>query len=61
MGDGVMSLSYESLSLTVNLTIFYGIAILLSLLGLARSILQAIEYMGKKAEKEAFVQPIQKI
>ena len=61
MGDGVMSLSYESLSLTINLTILYGIAVLLSLLGLARSILQAIEYMGKKAEKEALVQPIQKI
>ena len=61
MGDGVMSLSYESLSLTVNLTIFYGIAILLSLLGLARSILQAIEYMGKKAEKEVIIQSVQKI
>lgn len=61
MGDGSISLSYESLSLTINLTIFYGIAVLLSLLGLARSILQAVEYMGKKAEKEAMVQPIQKI
>jgi hypothetical protein len=61
MGDGVMSLSYESLSLTVNLTIFYGIAVLLSLLGLARSILQAIDYMSKKAEKEVIIQPIQKI
>jgi hypothetical protein len=59
MGDGVMSLSYESLSLTVNLTIFYGIAVLLSLLGLARSILQAIEYMNKKAEKEVSFQSIQ--
>jgi hypothetical protein len=59
MGDGVMSLSYESLSLTVNLTVFYGIAVLLSLLGLARSILQAIEYMNKKAEKEVSFQSIQ--
>jgi hypothetical protein len=61
MGDGVMSLSMENLSLNVNLTIFYGIAVLLSLLGLARSILQAIEFMGKKAEKEIVFQPIQKI
>lgn len=61
MGDGVMSLSYDNLSLTVNLTIFYGIAVLLSLLGLARSILQAVEYMGKKAENEINFQPIQKI
>ena len=61
MGNGVMSLSYDNLSLTVNLTIFYGIAVLLSLLGLARSILQAIDYMGKKAENEISFQPIQKI
>ena len=56
MGDGFMSLSYESISLTVNLTIFYSIAVLLSLLGLARSILQAVDYMGKKAEREASFQ-----
>ena len=61
MGDGVMSLSYESLSLTVNLTIFYTIAVLLSLLGLARSILQAIEFMGRKAEKEVVFKGMQKI
>ena len=61
MGDGVMSLSYDNFSLTVNLTIFYGIAVLLSLLGLARSILQAIDYMGKKVEKEIIFQPIQKV
>jgi len=58
MGDGVMSLSYDSLSLTVNLTIFYGLAVLLSLLELARSILQVIDYMGKKVEKEIIFQPI---
>ena len=60
MGDGFMSLSYESISLTVNLTIFYSIAVLLSLLGLARSILQAIDYMGKKAEREASFQTVLK-
>lgn len=60
MGDGLMSLSYESISLTVNLTIFYSIAVLLSLLGLARSILQAIDYMNKKAEKEESLQAVLK-
>ena len=60
MGDGFMSLSYESISLTVNLTIFYSIAVLLSLLGLARSILQAVDYMGKKAEREASFQAVLK-
>jgi len=60
MSEGVMSLSYENLILTVNLTIFYGIALSLSLLGFARSILQAIEYKSRKAEKEISFQSIQK-
>jgi len=60
MGDGLMSLSYESISLTVNLTIFYSIAVLLSLLGLARSVLRAVDYMGKKAEREASLQAVLK-
>ncbi|MGW8289455.1 MAG: hypothetical protein ACWGNP_04200, partial [Candidatus Bathyarchaeia archaeon] len=33
MGDGVFCTSYESFSLTVNLTLFYTIAVTLSLLG----------------------------
>ena len=59
MSDGIMSLSYENLMLTVNLTIFYGIAVTLSLLGFARSILQAIEFMSRKTEKEIGFQSIQ--
>lgn len=50
MGDGVFSTSYESFSLTVNLTMFYAIAATLSLLGLARTILQAINFMHERAE-----------
>jgi hypothetical protein len=50
MGDGVFSTSYESFSLTVNLTMFYTIAVTLSLLGFARTILQAINFMHERAE-----------
>ena len=50
MGDGVINASYENFSLTVNLTVFYTVAVLLSLLGFARSILQAISFMHERAE-----------
>jgi uncharacterized ion transporter superfamily protein YfcC len=50
LGDGVLNVSYESFSLTVNLTAFYAIAALLGLLGLARSVLQAINFMSERAE-----------
>lgn len=57
MGDGVFSTSYEGFSLTVNLTLFYTIAATLSLLGLARTILQAINFMHRKAEADSNLQP----
>jgi uncharacterized ion transporter superfamily protein YfcC len=50
MGDGVLNFKYESFSLTVNLTSFYAIAALLGLLGLARSVMQAINFMSERAE-----------
>jgi len=56
MGDGVFNTSYESFSLTVNLTLFYTVAVLLSLLGFARTILQAINFMHERAEAESGLQ-----
>lgn len=56
MGDGVFSTTYESFSLTVNLTMFYAIATTLSLLGLARAILQAINFMHERAEAASNMQ-----
>jgi len=56
MGDGVFRTSYENFSLTVNLTLFYTIAATLSLLGLARTILQAINFMHEKAEASSNLQ-----
>lgn len=57
MGDGVFSTSYENFSLTVNLTLFYTIAVTLSLLGFARTILQAINFMHEKTEASSNLQP----
>jgi len=50
MGNGVFSATYETFSLTVNLTLFYAIAVTLSLVGFARTLLQAINFMHEKAE-----------
>jgi hypothetical protein len=50
MGNGVFSTTYENFSLSINLTMFYTIAVTLSLLGLARCILQAINFMHEKTE-----------
>lgn len=60
MGDGLISTSYENFSLTVNLTLFYTIAVTLSLLGFASSILQAINFMSERAEETSGLQPPQK-
>jgi hypothetical protein len=57
MGDGVLGMSYENFSLTVNLTVFYSIMMLLSLLTLAKTILQAINFMHEKAEASSGLQP----
>ncbi len=59
MGDGVISTSYENFSLTVNLALFYMIAITLSLLGFASSFLQAINFMCERAEATSGLQPTQ--
>ncbi len=60
MGNGVFSASYESFSLTLNLTMFYAIAVTLSVLGFAKAILQAINFLSKRAEETSGLQPPQK-
>lgn len=47
---GILNLEYRGVTLTVDLRLLLMAAILLSLLGLAKSMLQAIKYMGEKAE-----------
>ena len=53
LGDGVFNVAYEGFSVTVNLTAFFLIAASLGLLGLAKSVLQAINFMSERAESGA--------
>ena len=57
MGDGVINTSYENFSLTVNLALLYTVATMLSLLGFASSILQAVNFMHERAEASSGLQP----
>jgi hypothetical protein len=50
LSGGVFGISFENISLMVDLRMFLVIAVLLSLLGLAKTVLQAINYMSEKAE-----------
>lgn len=47
---GILTASYEGVSLLVDLRMFVVVALLLGLLGFAKSILQAINYMTQRAE-----------
>jgi len=48
--DGLFTTNVENITLTVNLTLFYTIAALLSLLELAKTVMQAINFMSERAE-----------
>jgi len=50
---GVISLTYQEISLTINLNLFLMFAILLSLLGLIKSVLQAINYLAEKTDNNS--------
>jgi hypothetical protein len=47
---GIFGVTFQNVNLTVDLRLFLIIAISLGLLGFAKSVLQAINYMNKKAE-----------
>ncbi|MCW4047103.1 MAG: hypothetical protein NWE99_06030 [Candidatus Bathyarchaeota archaeon] len=58
MGEGAVSMSYENFNLTINLTMFYAFAVVLSLLGLATTVMKAISYLNERAEvASGFHQP----
>jgi hypothetical protein len=50
LNGGMFGMSFENVSLMVDLRLFLMIAVLLGLLGLAKSVLQAVNYMNEKAE-----------
>ena len=47
---GIVGVTFENVNLLVDLRMFLTIAMILSLLGFAKSILQAINYMNERAE-----------
>jgi len=50
LNGGLFGVTFENVNLVVDLRLFLIVAMLLSLLGLAKSVLQAINYMNEKAE-----------
>jgi hypothetical protein len=50
LNGGIFGFSLEGINLMIDLRLFLMIATLLGLLGLAKSVLQAINYMSEKAE-----------
>ncbi len=47
---GILGVTFENVSLVVDIRLFLTVAMLLGLLGFAKSILQAINYLNEKAE-----------
>lgn len=50
--SGVFGITFQKVSITIDLRLFLTIAMLLSLLGLSKSVLQAVNYMSERAEVE---------
>jgi hypothetical protein len=50
LGGGIFGVTFESVRLMVDLRFFLAIAMLLGLLGLGKSVLQAVNFMSEKAE-----------
>jgi hypothetical protein len=50
LGGGIFGITFEGINLLVDVRFFLAIATLLSLLGLGKSVLQAVNYMNEKAE-----------
>jgi len=50
LGTGVLSLTFQGLNFVVDIHLFLVIAMLLGLVGLAKSVLQTIHYLNERAE-----------
>ncbi len=50
LNGGIINLSFQNFALLIDLRLFLTIAMILSLLGLARSVLQAVNFVSEKAE-----------
>jgi len=54
LNGGIFGITYENVNLTIDLRLFLAVATLLSLLGFAKSVLQAINYLNENAEYTHF-------
>ena len=50
LNEGIFEYTFENVNLIVDLRLFLVVAMLLGLLGLAKSVLQAINYVSERAE-----------
>jgi hypothetical protein len=50
LNGGIFGITVQNISLSIDLRLFLTIATLLSLLGFAKSILQAVDYLNTRAE-----------
>jgi hypothetical protein len=50
LNGGMIGATFESISLLIDLRLFLVVAMVLSLLGLAKSVMQAVNFMNEKAE-----------
>lgn len=50
LNGGIFGITFDNISLSIDLRLFLMIATLLGLLGFAKSILQAVDYMNTRAE-----------
>jgi hypothetical protein len=51
LGDGVINVNMQNVNLMVNLSMFFTIAVTLSLLTLGKAMLQAIGFIAERAER----------
>jgi hypothetical protein len=54
LNGGIINMSFQNFALFIDLRLFLTITMILSLLGLARSVLQAINFVNEKAEPKPF-------
>ncbi len=57
LNGGVITTAFEGVNLLVDLRLFLVIAMILSLLGLAKSVVQGINFMSEKAEPSSLLSP----
>jgi hypothetical protein len=56
LNGGMIGATFESISLLIDLRLFLVVAMILSLLGLAKSVIQAVNFMNERADSYAMLE-----